>query len=362
MRVVQITPGGEFDNPVRDEAELFHRFFRSWGWESAVLTPDESELPITAIDTESLLFYHVQVALPLDSLIDHPPERTIVVLHELIPAKPLDHFEPKLMTRLAKVRDRLQELAAGCPLALGHSRHACDDLQTLGFQRIRHLPPAVDFESMDRPADSFTGALLEGDTVNLLYAGDLYPTCGAEHLLKTAWYFNSFLAESLETAYPEIADSDYRRSLKLTITGRLDACPGYFATLIDVAGEYRLDQNSLVFTGPLTSSQLRAHFRAADIYLHLSGSDAAGARLLQAIHFGVPVVALARAAAPEILGDAGVLLDSTIHSAAAEVIHRLLADGEWRSLVVARQKARLEHYSHEAIAFQLRSLLSRFGR
>lgn len=373
MQIVQLVPGSEYDNPVRDEAYVLHEMFQSWDWQSEVYPGEDSCVLPGSIDPEAIAFYHFQITAPVDELLDHPPERTVIILHELIPAKPLDHFAPDIMARLAVVRTQLETLASGCLLAIGHSTSACDDLHNLGFKRIRRLPAVVDFEKLSKPSDRFTNSLLEDGKGKTLYAGDLYPTSGVEHLIKTIWYFNSFMTEQefvsvcgatggSDGVSKGEAPAPTCRPLQLFVAGRVDVCPGYFAQLSDVSGDLELGKDTLMFTGPLTPSQLRSYYQNIDVYLHLSSSDASGARLLQAIHGGVPVVALARAAAPEILGDAGVLLDDTTHSAIAEALYRLQTDLEWRSQVVERQRSRLEKYEHDAIAFQLRSLLSRFEK
>ena len=346
MQVVQIIPPHTGDNHVADEAAVLHHFFSTWGWQSSIHAGDRIS-PTLGIGKAGLLLYHFYLAAPIVELLAHPPERTVVVLHELIPAKPLDHFEPAFMDRLVRVRPQLEKLAVGCPLAIAHCAPACDELQNLGFKRIRQLPTVVDFEKLQRPTDRFTDAMLDSPKPKLLYIGDLHPTSGIEHFIKTAWYYRSFLAPD--------------DPLQLVIVGNTTICPGYFAVLSEIVADLELSPEDLVFTGPLSSARLRSYFRRADLYLQLSGSDCSGARLLQAIHSDLPVVALARGAAPEILADAGILLDSTIHSAAAEALHRLRTDGEWRSLVLERQRRRLEHFSHRSVSFQLKSLLERFG-
>jgi len=430
MKVVQTGPGARPGGPARDEMLLLHRLFLSWGWESELL-PDEpvetesksegESSSSAAIDPDALLICHFHLTSPPVEISDHSTERTIVVLHELLPTSCLERLDYETRGRLEAAHDRLAQLATGCELAIGHSTSACDRLERIGFQRVRRLPPLVDFEALDAPADPLTLAMLDDNALVLLYAGDLHAASGTEDLIKTAWYHRSFLTDptsveqfiqtgELGVPHPasvpppggenvKSASVDSNASLgpgprpgrtdipvrpqagrtdipvcsqdgrtdipvcppfQLVLTGGADICPGYYASLSDLVAELEMGDDAVLFAGELDPDQLRACLRRACVYIHLNGADLSGARILQAIHCGVPVVAIAEGAAPEILGDAGILLDSAIHSAVAETLHRIIVDADWRQLVIRRQRRRLEEFSSERTAFLLRSLLSRF--
>ena len=72
----------------------------------------------------------------------------------------------------------------------------------------------------------------------------------------------------------------------------------------------------------------------------MSEHEGFGVPLLEAMHFGVPVVAYKAAAVPETLGGAGLLLTARNDAGTAELIALLDEDRELRERVVARQRER----------------------
>src|SRR5207245_1420426 len=73
-------------------------------------------------------------------------------------------------------------------------------------------------------------------------------------------------------------------------------------------------------------AQLLAYYRTADVFVSLSEHEGFGVPLLEAMHFGVPVVALATSAVPETVGAAGLLLAERDPVVVAVAVHRVLSD------------------------------------
>jgi glycosyltransferase involved in cell wall biosynthesis len=65
------------------------------------------------------------------------------------------------------------------------------------------------------------------------------------------------------------------------------------------------------------------------------------------MHFGVPVVALARAAVPETAGDAALLLETNDPVAVADAVHRVVTDAPLARRLADAGRARVEHFSLE---------------
>lgn len=343
MRVVQIVSGEPQAGLAAAEAAALGRVFSTWGWESVVYVTDPEE-PAGPPDiaAEDLLIYHYHNLAPVEDLLEHPRGRTVAVLHQLAQPLLLQICEP-LTPRLQQAWEQLRILAGGCELAIGHSGAACRWLERLGFGRVRRLPFLLDEKLLGARPDPVTLKLLEGGAPLLLFAGDIIDSANLTDLIKTVCYCRNF----------------GEKGTRLAIAGAVDLCPAYFAWQRDLVADLELDE-AVTFLGAVDAPQLRACIEAADIYIQFSGADWTGAGLLAAVRAGVPAIAFAEAAATEVLGDAGILLSTTIHSAAAEEISRLAGDPEWRQRVLARQERRAAAYGAETVAFQLRTLLRRF--
>ncbi len=80
-----------------------------------------------------------------------------------------------------------------------------------------------------------------------------------------------------------------------------------------------------------------------------------GLPILEAMSVGVPIVASNRGAIPEILGDAGLLVDPADPQALSSAIQKTLSDSEHVRTAVTRGLARASHYSWQRSARILRN-------
>jgi glycosyltransferase involved in cell wall biosynthesis len=108
----------------------------------------------------------------------------------------------------------------------------------------------------------------------------------------------------------------------------------------------------------LTREQLAERWRAAHAFLCLSEHEGFCIPLLEAFHFGVPVIARAIGGVPEVAGDAALLLaDADDEMVAAELLALAVGDGELRAELRARGAARVAAYAPEQTAQKLRDVL-----
>jgi glycosyltransferase involved in cell wall biosynthesis len=90
----------------------------------------------------------------------------------------------------------------------------------------------------------------------------------------------------------------------------------------------------------------------------MSEHEGFGVPLLEAMHFGVPIVAFAAAGVPGTLGGAGLPVQEKDFPAVAELIHRVVTEPVLRDAVVAGQRERLKAFDDAVIGEQLRGYLT----
>jgi glycosyltransferase involved in cell wall biosynthesis len=129
----------------------------------------------------------------------------------------------------------------------------------------------------------------------------------------------------------------------------------------DVAGlkalafDRGLGRDDVRFTGFVSDDDLAALFAAATALVSPSLYEGFGIPTVQAMRAGIPVLASDRSSHPEVVGDAGVLVDPTSVQAIADGMRRLATDAALRETLVRRGRERAARYAMEP---QTRALLA----
>ena len=89
----------------------------------------------------------------------------------------------------------------------------------------------------------------------------------------------------------------------------------------------------------------------------MSEHEGFGIPLVEAMRFGVPIVAYASTAVPETMGGAGILVRQKRFAVVAELIHLLQTDAELRQRIVDRQRERARVFAPEVVIAAFRQLL-----
>lgn len=158
---------------------------------------------------------------------------------------------------------------------------------------------------------------------NVLYAGLFDEGSSLEELLATF----AFLLALGDNA-------------RLVLAGRFSPGTQLAQRMFELIGESRLtDRVLLLEDAPRSVSA--ACFRAADLFLSAADDPLSLVPLLDAMAFGIPIVAAATPRTREVLGPAGILYSKSSALDDAALVHVVLADAELRATLVAGQYARL---------------------
>lgn len=110
------------------------------------------------------------------------------------------------------------------------------------------------------------------------------------------------------------------------------------------------------FPGYVDDADLPALYSAATLFVYPSLYEGFGLPALEAMACGTPVVAANRSALPEVVGDAGLLVDPQDVSAIAGAIEGLLGDAACRAQLSAAGLARAAQFTWPGMARQLLTL------
>jgi glycosyltransferase involved in cell wall biosynthesis len=102
--------------------------------------------------------------------------------------------------------------------------------------------------------------------------------------------------------------------------------------------------------GYVDAAHRRALYEGAVVLVQPSFDEGFGIPVLEAMTAGVPVVAANRGALPEVLGDAGPIVDPEDAAAMAGAIERLVDDAAFAATCVAKGVMRARQFSWDAMA------------
>jgi len=111
------------------------------------------------------------------------------------------------------------------------------------------------------------------------------------------------------------------------------------------------------FERSVPAAALADRYRGAHAFLCLSEHEGFCVPVLEALHFGVPVVARPAGAVPEVAGDAALFVPDEDPAVVAELLHLAIADRELRAELRRRGAARVAAWAPERTEDALREAL-----
>lgn len=120
--------------------------------------------------------------------------------------------------------------------------------------------------------------------------------------------------------------------------------------------------SSVRFLGHLPEAKLVAVWSQAGALVFPSLYEGFGIPLVEAMHFGVPILCANAASLPEVAGDAAEFTDPHDPTAIARSLQRISADAGLRTELVRRGRRQLERFSLSAEAARLAHFLEAAGR
>jgi glycosyltransferase involved in cell wall biosynthesis len=259
-------------------------------------------------------------------------EPLIVDYHNVTPASLVDRWEPGLHEELVLGRKQLVELAGRAFFALADSEYNEEELVASGFRRTTVVPPLFSLDGFDADLDShllesLRSVRAERGGSDWLFVGRVAPHKAQHELVKAL------------AAYRLAYDPEARLHLVGNPLG--ESYPRALRRFIDRLG---LD-DAVEVSGSVSRGALAAYFHAADVFVCASAHEGFCVPVVEAMHAGLPVVALAAAAVPGTVGDAGLVLENPTPLAFAAASRRIVNDSVCRDSLVRAGYQRAGEFS-----------------
>lgn len=217
------------------------------------------------------------------------------------------------------------------------------DLIEMGFrQKIDVLPILIPYEDyLKKPDDKIIKKFKDGRT-NLLFTGRVSPNKKLEDVIKAFFYYKKYMDTSA----------------RLFFVGRHSDMEYYYSKLRDYADSMELED--VYFTGHIRFDEILAYYHIADAFVCMSEHEGFCVPLVEAMYFGIPIVAYGSTAIPDTLGGGGLLTDDKDPKLVAEMIYRVLNDDTLKNEIVEKQKEQLVRFEYDKVVSQFEQYMKSF--
>jgi len=328
-RVHQLLAALSYGDAIGNEALAIQRHLRGMGFESEIYAervhPRMARLarPLwrysEVSSKDSVCLFHFSIGSAAGRLIHPAPDRLVSIYHNITPAHFFLGFHRHLAGLCYHGRRELRAFAPRTELALGDSEFNRRELEEAGYARTGVLPIVLDLARYDRPAAPVVDRMFRDGRRNLLFVGRVIPNKRIDDLIRVFAVYQRYLEP---------------RS-RLLLVGEHKGFERYYDRLRQLVAELRVEE--VVFTGHVDDDELLAYYRLADLFLCLSEHEGFCVPLVEAMHFGVPVVAYDASAVAETLRGGGVLLRDKSPALVAELVDRVINDAALRASVLRSQ-------------------------
>jgi glycosyltransferase involved in cell wall biosynthesis len=161
---------------------------------------------------------------------------------------------------------------------------------------------------------------------------------------------------ALLDAFHKVKCIDPSVATKLYFVGNTQANDLYFKQILERISQLELTEN-VVITGKVADEELSSYFRRASFYVSMSEHEGFGVPLIEASHYGLPVLALNRAGTGETLGSTKGLFDTVDEF--ADLIRKMTADSVARGELVRSQKVNSVRFTSRQVSHFLSEALSK---
>ena len=345
MRVHQLIAAAAPGDAVTGQALAWQAILRDWGVEGLVIAEhvhpalagatrraDRSAAELRDADG-LVLHYSVWSRVVNDAMAASAP--LALCYHNVTPGDLLRPWNPGLADACDRGRAALPRLAGRATALIADSGFNARELAEAGVGEASVVPLLLDLPAA-APAARPAGA-----PASILTVGRIVPNKRIEDVLRAFALYRGRHA-------PDAT---------LTLVGSDEGFASYRAALEDLGA--RIGRGGVRFAGRVGEAERDRLYATADAYLCMSEHEGFCAPLVEALAHGVPVVARAAAAVPEMLGGAGIVLDGPdLLPLASEALAEVVGGAETREALAAAAARRLGELRPEAVVPALRAALA----
>ena len=296
--------------------------------------PEGTALPFEKYidDDSTVIIFHLSIGSEMSSYLKSFKARKVFIYHNVTPPHFFEHYDSNLKKLCENGIETVKKLKNIPDFCIAVSSYNKSDLIRLGYTcPIDVLPIVINFDDYEKEANErIIQKFSDGKYTNIVFTGRIAPNKKQEDLIKSFYYYHTYVNPfSRLFIVGSGDDSAYGKKLKKYIE--------------------MLELDSIYLTGHVSFSDILAYYKVADIFLCMSEHEGFCVPLVEAMYFGVPIIAYDSSAIKETLGGCGLLLDTKDPKVVSEAINLVQSDKDLNEKMILLEENRLKTFNNDEI-------------
>lgn len=307
-RIDQITPHLSAKDAIGNHILTLKRLLEAQGFISEVFAEGgESGLPWRSIDQypnfdheHNIVIHHYSTGSTLPDRLMRYKAFRVTYYHNITP--PSFFLDPDELSSFITCLNGYQQMPVVnlvSDYVWAVSDYNAEALHEHGFKPARILPIIRDYEALTKlPSDPRVSSILSDEKKTILFVGRVLPHKGQHDLILLAQQYKKYIDPNIRV---------------VLIGGH---SPGYVAKLKEICRilglTYSLDLNQdadIILPGKTTDEAMATVYRKAHAFVCLSDHEGFCVPLVEAMFFGLPIIAHKAAAVPHTVAHGGLVVD-----------------------------------------------------
>ncbi|WP_295217524.1 glycosyltransferase family 4 protein [Ruminococcus sp.] len=343
MKVIQLLPTMGMGDAIGNDVLALSKVLRDMGFQTGIYAETvDRRLPEGTAQTvdkmprfsgEDVILYHKSTGTDLSFSLEQYACRKLMIFHNITPPRYFKGYNDTL-TEISEYGMRgLCHLADKVDYCMADSAYNASVLRELNYRcPIVVRPILIPFSDYAKTPDPEVMAHYENDGyTNFVFVGRIAPNKKQEDVIRAFYCYKKYC----------------NPKSRLFLVGSYTGMERYYHRLRRYVGALELD--NVVFTGHIPFAQILAYYHLADLFLCMSEHEGFCVPLVEAMYFGIPILAYDSSAISDTLGGSGVLLQSNDPMEAALMADRVIRNRDLRREIVAGQRRRQQDFAYGEI-------------
>lgn len=336
-RIIQLVSSLNFGDAVGNEVIAFKKILQENGYVTEIYTNHiHKKIPagtarfyrdMPPLRETDLVIYHFASECAISQDIKNFPCKVILRYHNVTPPEFFHGFDENAEKACRVGLEQVKDIRPYIDFCLPVSNFNMQDLQKMGYDcPMEVIPILIRFEDYKQEPDQAVIKKYSDKITNILFVGRIAPNKKIEDVISVFAYYKEH----------------YDPTARLFLVGSYQETDKYYQFLCKHIK--KLSVNDVIFPGHILFPEILAYYRIADLFLCMSEHEGFCVPLVEAMCFGVPIVAYAAGAVPDTLGGAGIMIQNKVVEEVAKQLEVIIKEPEYRKKIVFSQNQQLRGF------------------